>query len=267
MMEMLSYPFMQNALLMGVILGALFSLIGVFIVSKGMSFYGDFVAHSAILGSALAVLVGTDTSLFLIPYTIIVGILVSTTWNLFPISRDTVLGVFYGGFVSLGMLLISAKSMSENYVMQFLFGDILLIGASDIIIAGLLLTAFCLFLVFGLKQLVRATFLPDISMAEGINVRLYDYILVGFVSLCIALSIKLVGVMLANAMVVIPAASAKTLSRSFRQFIILAPVIGIFSFLTGIAGSFYFNLPSGPAVIAVSFSIFACASIFKSIKS
>ena len=110
-----------------------------------------------------------------------------------------------------------------------------------------------------MRRLLKASFLPEIAMAEGVPVRTYDYVLIGFLALAIALSIKLIGVILANAMVVIPAASAKVLARSFRQFIVIAPIIGIISFGTGILASYYLNIPSGPSVIGTAFVLFVAS--------
>lgn len=253
---MLDYPFMRAALLMGLMLGVLFSLMGVFVVSRGMAFFSDFIAHSAILGGALALLLHADPSLFLIPYSLVTALAVSAAWGRLPLSRDTVLGVFYGATVSLGIILISAFGLGRQRLMQLLFGDILLIRASDIWLTLGLLLAFAAFLKANLRGLIKSSFLPEISRAEGLRVRLYDYSLMGLTAVTIALSIKVIGVILANAMVVIPAASAKAVSRSFRQFIVLAPLIGVASFAGGTVLSYYLNLPSGPSVIAFAFGFF-----------
>jgi zinc/manganese transport system permease protein len=254
---------MKSALFMGLILGMLFSLIGIFVVTRGMAFFSDFIAHSAILGGALAILTDIEPSLFLIPYSLLIAFAVSAVWNAFPLSRDTVLGVFYGGTVALGIILIAAKGLGQQNLIQLLFGDILLISPMDLWLSSILLVAFILFLGLNLRNLLKSTFLPEISMAEGIRVKLYDYSLIALIAVTIALSIKLIGVVLANAMVVIPAATAKTLSRSFRQFMIIAPLIGVVSFAGGIVLSFYLNLPSGPSVIAVAFGFFLMALVLK----
>ncbi len=259
--EALDYGFMRSALLAGVILGALFSLMGIFVVTRGMSFFSDFIAHSAILGAALALMLNADPALFLIPYSLVMAFTVAAVWNSFSLSRDTVLGVFYGGAVAAGIIIISVKGIGQATLMQFLFGDILLIGTRDILLSAGLLAAFAVFLAMNMRRLLKASFLPEIAQAEGVPVRAYDYVLIGFIALAIALSIKLIGVILANAMVVIPAASAKLLSRSFRQFTVIAPVVGITSFGAGILSSYYLNIPSGPAVIGTAFGIFAVSLV------
>lgn len=255
-LEILDYPFMRSALLMGLMLGVLFSLMGVFVVTRGMAFFSDFIAHAAILGGALALLAGVEPSLLLIPYSLVLAFAVSTVWGLMPLSRDAVLGVFYGGTVSLGIILVAAGGLGQQSLMQLLFGDILLIRAFDIWLTLGLLAAFLVFLRFNMRKLLKTSFLPEISRAEGVRVKLYDYALIGLLAVTIALSIKLVGVILANAMVVIPAAAAKTVSKSFRQFVLIAPAVGATSFLLGTTLSFYLNLPSGPSVVACAFVFF-----------
>jgi ABC-type Mn2+/Zn2+ transport system permease subunit len=257
--EILDYPFMRTALLAGAILGVLFALMGVFVVSKGMSFFSDFIGHAAILGGALALLLGLDTTLFLIPYSLALGFLVSSVWQTFPLSRDAVLGVFYGGAVAIGMILVSVGGIGNQSLMQFLFGDILLVRGEEVALAAGLLAAFALFLAVERRRLLKAVFLPEIAAAEGIAVKKYDYVLMSLLAVTIAVSIKLVGAVLANAMVVIPAASARIVSRSFRQFLVIAPIVGVFTFTAGTAASFYGNIPSGPAVIATAFGVFVAA--------
>jgi zinc transport system permease protein len=262
----MDYPFMRAALLTGLVLGVLFSLMGIFVVTKGMSFFSDFIAHSSLLGGALAIMAGVDPSLFLIPYSLVVAFAAALTWNYFPLSRDTVLGVFYGFTVAGGIILITTRGLGQQSLIQFLFGDILLIRPADIWLSCGLLLIFGAFLKVNLRRVVKSAFLPEISAAEGVRVRLYDYALIAFISVTIALSIKLIGVVLANSMVVIPAAAAKAVSRSFRQFITIAPLLGVASFACGILASFYLNLPSGPSVIASAFLFFVAALAAKAAR-
>lgn len=256
MTEMLQYPFMQSAIWLGIVLGVLFSLMGVFIVTRGMAFFSDFVAHASILGGAMALMIDIDPVFFLVPYGLAVAFAASAVWNRLNISRDTVLSVFYGGAVAAGLILISVKGLSHQSLMQILFGDILLVGKTDIWMALGLLFIFAAFLAFSMRRLIKCSFMPEIATAEGINVKLYDYALIGLIAVTISLSIKLTGVVLANSMVVIPAAAAKAISRSFRQFLFIAPMIGVATFLTGETVSFYYDIPTGPAVIAAAFVVF-----------
>lgn len=265
-MEVLQYPFMRSALLMGLVLGVLLSLIGLFVVTRGMSFFSDFIAHAAILGGALGMIAGVEPTLFLILFSLLMGFAAAAVWNRFPLSRDTVLGVFYGATVALGIILISVMGLGQQSLLQFLLGDILLIRPVDIWLVTALLAAFAVFLKFNMRKLIKASFLPEISEAEGIGVRMYDYALIALIAVTVALSIKLIGVILANAMVVIPAASAKVVSRSFRQFLITAPLIGAASFVGGIVASFYLNLPSGPAVIAVASVCFVLSLLVRMVR-
>lgn len=262
-MEMLDYPFMQSALLMGLVLGALFSLMGAFVVTRGMAFFGDFLSHSALLGGALALIIGAEPSVFLIIYCLAVGFAVSAVWQKMPLSRDTVLGVFYGGTVSIAILLMTGKGLGQQSLMQFLLGDILLIGSHDVLLASGLLLVFTAFGSMNRRRLVKASFLPEVAEAEGINVRGYELAIIALMSITIALSIKVVGVLLANAMVVIPAATAKSVSRNLRTFIVAAPLFGVFSFILGLSISFYMNLPSGPSIVATAFSLFIVTLPFR----
>lgn len=265
-MEALDYGFMRSALLAGVVLGALFAFMGIFVVTRGMSFFSDFIAHSAILGGALALMAESDPALFLVPYSLVMAFAAASVWNSFGLSRDTVLGVFYGGAVASGIILISVKGLGQSTLVQFLFGDILLVGGRDIVLAAMLLAALAAFLWFNMRRLLKASFMPEIAAAEGVSVRTYDHALIGFIAITIALSIKLIGVILANAMVVIPAASAKLLARNFRQFVIIAPIMGVTAFVSGVMGSYYLNIPSGPSVIGAAFILFILSLITSKLR-
>ncbi len=266
-MEFLKYPFMREALAMGLVLGVLLSLMGLFVVTRGMSFFSNFIAHSAILGGALGLISGIEPTVFLIVFSLLVAFAASAVWNAFPLSRDTVLGVFFGVTVALGIILIAVKGLGQQSLVQFLLGDILLIRPVDIWLSSGLLVVFLVFFAINRRQLIKSAFIPEISEAEGLNVKLYDYSLIALIAVTIALSIKLIGVILANAMVVIPAAAAKVVSRSFRQFMFTAPLIGVASFAGGIVMSFYLNLPSGPSVIAAASACFVLALVFRLMKS
>lgn len=255
-MDIFDYPFMRSAFVMGIVLGVLFPLMGIFVVTRGMAFFSDFIAHAAILGIALSAIAGAEPTVFLIIYSVFVAFVVSSVWNRFPLSRDTVLGAFYGGTVALGIILIYSRGLSQRMLFQSLFGDILLISSLDIALSVVLLVAFLAFLATSLRKLIKSSLLPEMSRAEGVNVQRYERLLTAFMAMAIAISIKVVGVILANAMIVLPAAAAKTLSRNFREFMLIAPIAGVLSFAVGIALSYYFDFPSGPAVVVSAFGIF-----------
>jgi len=263
--EILDYPFMRSALLMGVLLGVLFSTMGVFVVTRGMAFFGDFLSHSALLGGALALMAGVEPSAFLLVYCLVMAFAALAVWQRLPLSRDTVLGVFYGGTVSIGILLITMRGTGRQSLLEFMLGDILLIAPLDIWLAAGLLVVFGAFMAFNMRRLLKVSFMPEVAEAEGIRVRVYEAALIGLMALSIALGIKVVGVLLANAMVVIPAAAAKSVSRNFRAFMIAAPVFGVLSFIAGLSFAFYFNLPSGPSVVATAFAIFVLTLPFKAV--
>lgn len=262
-MDILDYSFMRMALLMGLVLGVLFSIMGVFVVTRGMAFFGDFLSHSALLGGALALIAGIQSTAFMLAYCLIMAFAALFVWQRMELSRDTVLGVFYGGTVSLGILLMTSQGMGQQSLIEFMLGDILLIGASDIWIAAGLLAIFIIFCSMNMRRLIKVTFMPEVAQAEGVRVKAYEAALIGLMALSIALGIKVVGVLLANAMVVIPAAAAKGVSRNFRTFMITAPIFGVLSFTIGLMLAYYINLPSGPSIAASAFGLFIVTIPFK----
>jgi zinc transport system permease protein len=262
-MEVFAYPFMQRALLTGVLVGIITSLLGVLVVLRRSAFFGDAIAHASLAGVAMGVLTGWH------PLLTAAGVSVGISMSLHLMERhtrlalDTVLGFILPFFMALGVLLLSLKPGYQPELMSFLFGSILTVSrASLILIAVVTLVVLGVFLRFR-PQLVFATFDEEAAQLSGIRVGL---ILTGYyvlLALVIIASIRTVGIILVNALLIIPAATAKMLARSLAHMFVLTPLLGTTSVVGGIVSSYYLDLPSGPAVVVFAGLLFLGVAVWR----
>lgn len=260
---MLLYPFMQRALLTGILIGIITSLLGVLVVLRRSAFFGDAIAHASLAGVALGILTGWH------PLLTATGVGVGIAMSLHIMERhtrlalDTVLGFTLPFFMAIGVLLLSLKPGYQPELMSILFGSILTVGHEHLLlIVVITLIVFGVFLRFR-PQLVFASFDEEAAQLSGIrvNVMLTGYYIL--LALVIIASIRAVGIILVNALLIIPAATAKMLATSLARMFVLAPVLGIFSVTGGILLSYYANLPSGPAIVVFAGLLFLGVALWR----
>lgn len=263
MIEMFSYPFMQRALIAGVLIGFLASYYGVFIVQRKMSFLGSGLAHAAFGGVALGLLLNTEPLWIAVPFTILVGILIIYLKEKTNLGADTSIGILFSISVAMGIIFLAMRKSYSADAYSYLFGSILSVFPNDLIIASVL----TLITLFTFKKLwsrwAYATFDSELALSDKVNVLRDDYILSILISTTIVVSIKIVGIVLISAFVVIPAASAKMLASSFIKMTIYAIIFGILSSIFGLIISFYFDIPSGATIIILQSIIFIITALIK----
>ena len=259
MSDWIYYDFMWRALLGGVVVGALASYYGVFVVQRRLSFLGSGLAHAAFGGVALGLLLQTEPLLIAIPFTVVVAILINWIQINTRLAGDTAIGVLFAVSVSLGVIFLSLRKGGSADAMTYLFGSVLSVSITDLwILAGLAAA--------GVGTANRfwgywayATFDTEIAKADGIRVNRDDYLLSILLAVTIVVSIKVVGILLIAAFLVIPAASARMLSHSFRAMTLLSVLIGSFSVVVGLYVSYVLDLPTGAVIILVQSVVFALA--------
>jgi ABC-type Mn2+/Zn2+ transport system permease subunit len=259
-MDVLAYPFMQRALVAGLLVSVMTSLLGVLVVLRRSAFFGDALAHASLAGVALGVLTGVH------PLLTAAGVSVGISMALHAMERrtrlalDTVLGFVLPFFMAVGVLLLSLKPGYQPELMGFLFGSILTVSHNNLLlIAAITVVVLGSFLRFR-PQLVFATFDEEGAQLAGIRVGL---MLTGYyilLALVIIASIRTVGVILVNALLIIPAATAKVLARSLAHMFILTPLVGALSVVGGIISSYYLDLPAGPAIVVLAGLFFLAAA-------
>lgn len=259
----LSFPFIQRALMAGCIIGITTAFLGVFVTLRNMSFYSDAISHSALAGIAIGLLFSFDPFIGAVLVCILLGLGTAYMKSKTQVSIDTLIGVLFAAGISLGIALLSQLQGFQGDVFSFLFGDILSTTWADIEIALALSILLILFLLLSSKRLLLTTFSPDFSYIRGLSYKKMDYAFFIATALTIAISIKVIGIVLITGMLIIPAAVAKNIAYSFKQVVYLSIVTSLVATVSGILLSFYINIPSGPAIILIGTGMFIAASLIR----
>ncbi len=263
MAEILSFPFMQRALVGGLLVGFLASYYGVFVVQRGLGFLGSGLAHAAFGGVALGLLLNTEPLWVAVPFTLLVALGIAWVHNRTKLSGDTAVGIFFSVAMALGVIFLTLRRQYTADAFTYLFGSILAVSTADLILAlgVLMLTLLTLPL---WRRWSYAAFDRELAQADRLPVDRDDYCLILLIAVTAVVSIKVVGIVLIAAFLVVPAAAARLLARTFRQMTLVSVAIGMTSATFGLVASSYLDVPSGPAIILVQAAVFFVAMLVTS---
>jgi zinc transport system permease protein len=258
--------FMVRATLAGIGVALAAAPLGCFVVWRRMAYFGDATAHAAILGIALSLAL----SISVFAGAMVVALLMALTVNLLTgrgYAMDTLLGVLAHSALAFGLVAVSFLSGIRIDLMAYLFGDILAVSRMDI---GVIWAGAAL--VVGLvgwrwSALLTATLNEDLAHASGIDPKREQLVLTLALAITVAVAIKVVGVLLIAAMLIIPAAAARPMSRTPEGMALVAAGIGSASVLVGLRGAYILDTPAGPSIVCVAALIFAALSIASSLRA
>lgn len=260
-LSLLSEPFMQRALLGGMLTGALGGVLGSFAVLRQLSFFSDALGHSSLLGITLGILLGVNPTLVLIPFAVLFALSVSQLVERSALPTDALLNIVYSSSLAIAILALSCVETYRGGIQQLLFGDILGISRLDVVVIAAFLVASVIYLGLSMRAQVLLTLNQDLAAAMGVHTRWHGLAFVILLAVVVAISIKAVGVLLISAFVVIPACAGRLLSRSFPVYVMISSAIGGGCALLGLFFSGLTNLPSGPSVVMVQFIGFLLAML------
>lgn len=261
-----SLPFMQRAMIGGVLFGILGGLLGSFLILRRLSLFGETVGHASILGVVLAALWQLPATWALIGFTICFGLGVVYLIERTNLGSDTILCIALSGSIAVGTIGLTFLRGYRGNLLSILFGDILAIGNLDLLLLLILLVITVIGLFVSLPDQILLTLNADLAKVQGVPVQSYQYLFIILLSIAIALAIRAVGILLVNSFLVIPAATARLLCGQFVPFLITAIGIGIVSAVTGMIVSGVFDLPSGPSIVLVQLLGFLGSAVWKSIS-
>ena len=266
LIEPFKYEFMIRSLITAIISGMMLPLLGSFTINRNMGFMADAMAHATMPIIAVGVFFGFSISALGVPAAIFVALLLGFVIKNTNIGEDTSIGIIFSSFFALGFVLISLLNVSIN-LEDLLFGQILAVSYFDVFaILALFIVLLFFFLVF-YKQLLFYSFDPIGAQIRGLNTSFLNYLFLIMLSLAIIGSLQTVGIILVLSMLIIPAASAKLLAKTFNVTTIIGVVFGVISSVSGLLLSYYFNLPSGPSMALVATGIFVICFIYKKLKN
>jgi len=265
MFEILSLPFMQRALIAGTLVGFLSSYYGVFIVQRGLGFLGSGLAHAAFGGVALGLLLNQEPLWIAVPFTILVAVGITWVKDKTNLGGDTTIGIFFSVSMALGIIFIFLKREYTSDAFTYLFGSILSVTLLDIVVPIILIVITIILSPFW-KRWAYSSFDRELAQADRIPVQLDDYLLSILIAVTIVVSIKVVGIVLIAAFLVIPPATARLATKSFSKMTISSIIIGVSTALVGLWISYYLDVPSGATIILLQASFFFIIMTIHSLK-
>lgn len=264
-LDFMQYDFMKNAFLALLIITPLFGLIGTMIVNKKMAFFSDALGHSALTGIALGIILGiTNINIAIGIFAVVFALVLNKIKSSNLVSSDTIISVFSSLGIALGLALLSKDGNFTKYS-SLLLGDILSIKQTEILyLLGLFLVT-NIFWLTCFNKLHIISINESLAKSRNINVKLIDNLFVVITALIVMLSIRWVGILIINALLILPAASSRNISNNVREYHFFSIVFSLFSGILGLIFSYYLNIATGPTIVIIASLIFFTTYIFNSL--
>ncbi|MFA6134016.1 MAG: metal ABC transporter permease [Phycisphaerae bacterium] len=261
--ECMQARFMQQALVGLVMLAPMCAAMGVQVVNFRMAFFSDAISHSAFAGVALGLILATDVRLTMIGLALLIGLGIMAVGRRVNISVDTVIGVFFSAVVAFGLAVVSRDRSVARDLQRFLYGDILTVGAGEILAIAALFVALMTFQALAYNRLLYLGLNPTLASAHRVRVRAYQYTYAALLSLVVIFSVGAVGVLLVTAMLIVPAAAARNFARSAGGMFWWAMLVSITSAIAGllISAQSWARTATGATIILVATAWFILSAV------
>lgn len=251
-MEFLNYGFMRNALAAICIITPLFGMLGTMIVNNRMAFFSDALGHSALTGMAIGVLLGfAGTDIPMLLFALFFALVLNHMKRKSSASTDTIISVFSSLGTAVGLVVLSRGGNFSKYS-ALLVGDILSITGKEILCLLGVLVCMLLFWMFCFNRLHACSVNRSLARSKGIPVRLIEDLFAVLIAVIVMLSIKWVGILIINALLILPAAAAANISSNMREYHLFSVILSVSSGLIGLVLSYYLNAAAGPTIVIVA---------------
>ena len=256
------FDFMKNALLAVILLTPLFGMLGTMAVNNKMAFFSDALGHSALTGIAIGVVLGIGNPIIcMLFFGILFGLGIRKVKSSREASSDTVIGVFSSASIALGIVILSKSGGFAKYS-TYLIGDILTVSPSYIKVLAVVLVVVYIIWYFIYNKLLLLSVNPSLSSSRGVKNALVENIFVVILAAAVMLSIKQIGILTINSLLILPAAAARNISKNSRQYLIFSTVISMFCGIAGLIISFYADTAAGATMVLIA-AVFYFATYFK----
>ena len=267
-LEMLQWDFMKNAMLAILLMAPLFGLMSTMIVTGRMSFFSDALGHSAFTGIAIGCICGLSAPLWAaVLFSLVFALLFSFVRSRSNQAADTLIGVFSSAAVALGIFVATMGGGSFTKYNKYLIGDILSISPGEIGVLALTLLAVLIFWVLCANRLTLTAIHPQLASSRGIPVELTQTLFTAAIAVVVTLCISSVGLLILNSLLVLPAASARNISRNLRQYHGFSVAFALFAGLAGLVISYYLGASAGAAISLILALIFAITFVFRKARA
>ncbi len=261
--DMFRFTFMKNALLALLLIAPLLGLLGTMAVNNRMAYFSDALGHSALTGIAIGVLLGMENQLIcMVAFGILMAVVISRVKAAGSSSTDTVISVFSSLAMALGLVILSRGGGFARYS-SYLVGDILAITPADLGLLALTLAAVLVLWIVLFNPLLLTSVNPSLAASRGARVKWVEMAFIVAVAVVVMLSIQWVGILMINALLILPAASARNVARSARQYTLLSLAFSLFSGLLGLVLSYLWDVSAGPMIVLILGCIFAVTYLIK----
>lgn len=261
-LDPLTYSFITRALAAALIVGIVCAVLGTYIVLRGMAFFGDALAHTILPGVVVAFLLGWPLAIGALIMGVLTALGIGALTRRGMIKEDTAIGIIFAGFFALGVALLSATANYTVDLAHFLFGNLLGVTGTDLVVTvvlGVIVLA-TIFLFY--KELLVISFDPVLATTLRLPAEFLRYLLLILIALTIVVALQVVGIALMLAMLVTPAAAASLLTRRLPWMMVISAIIGATASIIGVYASYYLNIASGPAIVLISTLIFVIVFVF-----
>ena len=261
--DLAAYDFWRRAVIGALVVSTVCSLLSVYVVLRRMAFIGQGISHSAFGGIALGVLLfsgsaAAEPKIYITALVFCLGVafFIAATTRHTKISEDSAIGIFFVVSMALGVIFFkSAKGYNQD-VASYLFGSIVALTSTDLIAMIVLAPLVALPLLLFQKELLYYTFDEEMAAVSGIPVNFLHYMLLSLLSLTVIICVRMVGIILISAFLILPGAIAQLVVQRFRPMVAVSVLTGVLSTLLGLAVSWYTDWPTGAAVVIIQFAVF-----------
>ncbi len=256
LLTMLSYPFMQRAFAAGLMLGLLLASLGVLATLRKMAFFGEGVAHASLAGIALAIFAGVAPLPVAIGWAVLIAVIIFWLERSTRLSSDTLIGILFTASMALGVIIMSQSAGYQPELISFLFGSILAIRPEDILIIAAFTAIILMWFGGSLKQLTYIAFNEDAAAVAGMKTKTQTLLLYIALAIATVLGVKILGIILVSALLVLPPATGRLLSTSFKSYLWMSLLISEIVIVAGLTLSYFYDIPSGATIVLFGACLF-----------
>ncbi|MCX5798167.1 MAG: metal ABC transporter permease [Proteobacteria bacterium] len=265
--DLFTHGFIQRALIAGSFIAILCSTLGVFLVLRRLSLIGDGLAHVAFGSVAIGLLLRVYPVYVAIPVVMLSSLGILKLIEKARLYGDAAIGIVSSLGIAVGILLASAAGGFNVDLFSYLFGNILAISNAEVVTSIILSVMLILIVLLFYQELLSITFDEESAKASGVKTKTINTILVLLTSLTVVLAMRIVGIMLISALLIIPSVTALQMAKGFKITMVIASIVGVLSVILGIFISFVINLPTGATIVILNFIFFAIAFVCKNLRS
>ena len=264
--RMLSYHFMQRALIVGVLVSLCSALLGVSLVLKRYSMIGDGLSHVGFGALAIASAFGLAPLYVAVPVVVLAAVLLLNLQQSAKVKGDAAIAIISSASLAIGVITVSLTTGMNTEVSGYMFGSILSLSRDDAILSVILSLAVLLLFALFYPRIFAVTFDETFTKATGTNTKLYNMLLAVLTAITVVLGMRMMGALLISSLIIFPALSAMCVCKSFKSVIACSAVLSVVCFLLGITASFFLETPTGASIVAADLLAFAIFSILRKIR-